>query len=39
VTTAGHYIVKFWKPHVRERATCADFPVREKDNTRPLNKI
>jgi hypothetical protein len=39
VTTAGRYIVKFRKPHIRGRATYAASPAREKDSTRPLNKI
>jgi hypothetical protein len=39
VTTSGCYIVKFWKPHIRGRATYAALPAREKDSTRPLNKI
>jgi hypothetical protein len=39
VTTAGRYIAKFRKPHVRGRATYAASPAKEKDSTRPLNKI
>jgi low temperature requirement protein LtrA len=39
VTTAGRYIMKFQKPHIRGRATYAALPARKKDSTRPLNKI
>jgi hypothetical protein len=39
VTTDGRYIVKFRKPHIRGRATYAASPAREKDSTRPLNKM
>jgi hypothetical protein len=39
VTTAGRYIVKFRKHHIRGTETYAASPVREKDSTRPLNKI
>jgi hypothetical protein len=39
VTTAGNYIAKFWKPHIRGRSKYAASPAREKDSTRPLNKI
>jgi hypothetical protein len=39
VTTAGRYIAKFRKPHIRGRTTYAASLAREKDNTRPLNKI
>jgi hypothetical protein len=39
VATAGQYIAKFRKPHVRGSATYASSPAREKDSTRSLNKI
>jgi hypothetical protein len=37
--TAGRYIAKFRKPHIRGRAIYAASPAREKDSIRPLNKI
>jgi hypothetical protein len=39
VRTAGRYIAKFRKPHISGTATYAALPAREKDSTRPLNKI
>jgi hypothetical protein len=39
VSTAGHYIVKFGKPHISGRATYAALLAKEKDSTRKLNKI
>jgi hypothetical protein len=39
VATAGRYVAKFWKLHIRGRATYAASPAREKDSARPLNKI
>jgi hypothetical protein len=33
------YIAKFRKPHIRGRATYAASPAREKESTRPMNKI
>jgi hypothetical protein len=39
MNTAGCYIVKFQKPHIRGTATYAASPAREKDSTRQLNKI
>jgi hypothetical protein len=39
VTTAGRYIAKFRKTHIRGTATYAASPARENDSTRPLNKI
>jgi hypothetical protein len=37
VTTAGRYIAKFRKPHIRGTPTASQ--AREKDSTRPPNKI
>jgi hypothetical protein len=37
--TAGRYIAKFWKPHIRGTATYAASPAREKDSIRQSNKI
>jgi hypothetical protein len=39
VTTAGLYLAKFRKPHIRGRAKYAASLAREKGSTRPLNKI
>jgi hypothetical protein len=39
VTIAGCYIAKCRKPHIIGRAPNAASSAREKDNTRPLNKI
>jgi hypothetical protein len=38
-TTAGRYNMKFRKPHIGGRTTYTASLAREKDSTKPLNKI
>jgi hypothetical protein len=38
-STAGCYNMKFRKPHIGGRATYTASMAREKDSTKPLNKI